>query len=574
MKRENRKIDLDGIWEFAVDNDEKTWAPSGAYDRKIRVPYCPESRLSGLEYRGEIRRCRYRKNFQKPPLGEAERLFLHVGACDYQTFVFLNGKFVGEHRGGYTPFELDLTAYLQEENALEFLVRDDMREEKPSGKQTKKERPFGCFYTRVTGIWQNVFLEVLPRERVTGVRFYPDPDACRVNIELTANAVGEAEITVFYEGRKCGEVKAPLAYRGTFSCRLCEKHLWEVGRGRCYDVAIRFQNDEVRTYFGLRKVEFGGGRFLLNGKSVFQRLVLDQGYYEGGIYTPESEKRFEEDIKAALKLGFNGARLHQKVFPPKYLEIADRYGFLVWGEFPGWGISYRDTRFLGSVLGEWRECIERDFNHPSIVCWCPLNEVWNDGAEPEIPPDTAFCECLYQATKLLDPTRPCVDTSGGFHGRFTDLFDFHCYESAETLKGYISALDERDELQVKLLYPSRGEYIPYRKGQAVNVSEFGGISFGREDRPPVKETWLSEEDWGYGRGESDETLFVERYRELAETIMSSGKISGFCYTQLYDVEQEKNGLYFFDRRSKFSLTAMRTLCEINSRRAECEKDGF
>lgn len=540
---------LDGEWEVSL---------GGKPYRAIRVPYCVESELSGIEEKGFVYDLRYRKTFAAPQHKKDERVILHFGAVDRYAKVCVNGVSVGCHCGGYTPFSFDITDALQDgENLLEVAVHDDVHENSPSGKQSGKEQSYGCMYTRTTGIWQSVWLECVPQERLLGIRFYPSAENCLVRMEVTAQTEGEFLAEITYDGKTVGKCGGHLNYRGVFETKLTEKHLWELGAGRLYRVRLKFGEDTVYSYFGLRDVRYEGKTFLLNGKPVFQRLVLDQGYYPEGVYTPRSEDDFVRDIELALQLGFNGARLHQKVFDPKVLCLCDVYGYMVWGEYPSWGMRVRNLDALGVFLGEWREAVERDFNHPCIVTWCPLNEMWSDPEDERWVRDVRFADAAYAFTKALDPTRPCIDVSGGLHGHKTDVADFHFYGSLEKLKAHMEDAERGEPSFDKMYLP--GEGIEY-KGEPLHLSEFGGVRFGN-----------SADGWGY-ENEQKEEVFVARYEKTVAFLLGCGQLSGFCYTQLYDVEQEQNGLYYYDRRPKLSRQGLRRIREANAAVAACEMD--
>lgn len=566
------KILLDGQWDFGVDAQSETGVVSVDYSRVINVPFAVESKLSGIGLIENIVSCHYKKTIEGFAIPENERLFLHIGACDYKTTVFVNDRAVCVHEGGYTPFEADITDAWKNigVNVIELEVIDDMKDFKASGKQTKKDKPFGCFYTRTTGIWQSVFIESGKVERILNAKFYPDINAPAFIVALKSNAKGSVKIEFFYENRSCGKTEGVIDFDGRFSCNLSEKHLWEIGNGRLYDVVITFAGATYTYKCGLREVKYDGVKFLLNGKSVFQRLVLDQGYYPDGDYTPASVKDFEDDIRRAQSFGFNGARLHQKVFDPAYLDAADRLGFLVWGEFPSWGVDYGSLDYVDEFIAQWKEVLDRDFNHPSIITWCPLNEVWDIATKTNGQPDLRFIDKVYDFTKSYDETRPCVDVSGGYHGRKTDIFDFHSYGNPDVLAGILRRLEEKGELEVDLLYGKNPRR--YEKGMPVNVSEFGGIAMLKNtDVSSVNEgAVLSEEAWGYGTGEDVSDQFVKHLVSLIDVIMDSPLISGFCYTQLYDVMQEQNGLFTYDRKNKLSEEEMEIVKRHILRRAAIE----
>ena len=558
LKRRRNTVLLNDGFSFSFDGE--AWQP-------IRVPYCPESRLSGIGYTDFIPCCYYRKSFRTEKTDG--RIFLHFGAVDYMTTVYVIDKYVGMHIGGYTPFHFDITEYTRggEENTLFVIVRDDALKNTARGKQSYKKNSFGCFYTRTSGIWQSVWLEYLPADYIREFYFYPRIDTPAVGIHLVVSGRGRYDIEVRYRGRPMGAASGYIAFDDTIGIPLAEKHLWDVGHGALYDVVLRFNDDEVHSYFGLREVRYEGLDFLLNGRKVYQRFVLDQGYNPDGIYTAASPDDMARDIRLSTELGFNGSRLHQKVFEPQFLYLCDRAGYMVWGEFPSWGIDFSDNKRVGQFLSEWGEVLRRDFNHPSIVTWCPLNEVWGAWDNPDKRGDVRFAQSVYQYTKIYDTTRPCVDVSGGWHGDSTDLFDFHSYEEPDVLVRYFSALDEHDVLDVPLLYGDERD-IRYRPGQPVQISECGGFAFDRAaeaDSVPCinRGAVMTGESWGYGKSEQEGERFVTRYETLMRTVLSCRKLSGFCYTQLYDVEQEVNGFYTYDRRDKLTPAEKARIRAVN-----------
>ena len=286
------------------------------------------------------------------------------------------------------------------------------------------------------------------------------------------------------------------------------------------------------------------------------------------MYTPEYKKDFAADIERAQRLGFNGARLHQKVFCPRYLYECDKRGFMVWGEYASWGVDYSDLTKFGQFIGKWREAVERDINHPCIVVWCPLNETWGDLEDAAKTRDARFVDGVYAVTKILDPTRPCVDVSGGKHGARTDIADYHCYDGYEKLKELLDKAD-RGAMKFMNMYLV-GESNGYR-GEPQHLSEYGGVSYGGkriEQTQCVRETSA----WGY-ETVADEETFIENHERTARLTLGYGKLSGFCYTQLYDIEQEQNGLYTYDRKPKFSEQGMRRIRGANLTQAEIEKSN-
>lgn len=552
--------EIGGIWSFSLD--KQNW-------RDIRVPYCPQSKLSGIEYTDFISQCYYKKSFAVKK-GE-DRIILHFGAVDYRALVYVNGKFATEHEGGFTPFETDITDLCVDgENELTLTVYDQTQDI-PFGKQSYKRKSFGCFYTRTTGIWQPVWLEYAPEDRVKAFYFTPNVENCALGVDLLATGKGKYEIEVLFDGERVGYQSGEMGHRVKVTIPLQKKMLWSLGNGNLYDVKIRFEKDVVRSYFGLRDLKYDGYKFLLNGEEVFQNLVLDQGFYPDGIYTAPSIQAMQKDIDLALDLGFNGARLHQKVFDPRFLYLCDKAGYMVWGEFASWGVDYSNVDYLGKFLAQWQEVLRRDFNHPSIVTWCPLNEVWGAWDDNAKRPDLRFVDGVYDFTKLLDTTRPCVDVSGGIHGRTSDLYDFHSYEAVENIEKYLAEFDDEEKLKNGSLYfeARTGKYV---RGLPINLSEYGGIAFGYGYKgggmadEGGEEAVQSEESWGYGKGATDGDNFVERFRALVKTVFRCKKLSGVCYTQLYDVEQEQNGFYYYDRSDKLTKVQKEEIRKINQSR--------
>jgi len=338
---------------------------------------------------------------------------------------------------------------------------------------------------------------------------------------------------------------------------LRELHLWECENGRLYDIVFEYRGsgtlDKVKSYAGMRQVELDGYKFLLNGKSVFQRTVLDQGFYRDGIYTAPSDEALLNDIKLSKSFGFNGARLHQKIFEPRFLYHCDRECYLVWGEHGNWGLDLSDSTAFLNFMPEWLEAVERDFNHPSIIGWCPFNETWDYAGKRQ---NDRILENIYRLTKVLDTTRPCIDTSGNFHVA-TDIYDLHNYrQDVKEFSGCYKDFPRNTEAMEE--HPDRQRY---KKGLPLFISEYGGIKW---------DTSLENKDaWGYGEAPETEKEFIDRYKGLTESMLQHPYIMGFCYTQLYDVEQETNGLCDYDRRPKFDV---KEIYRINSQRAEIENN--
>lgn len=551
----NNWINLNGEWEFELDQSRsglhKGYQKEDRhFKEKITVPFCPESKLSGIQHRDFINACWYRKDIELSREQLAYNVILHIGACDYLTGVYVNGEEIGLHRGGYTPVIMDITKSLHEgSNRIVIYAEDDTRSPMQArGKQSENFYSAGCDYTRTTGIWQTVWLEFVPETRVQGIKFFPDINGS-VNIQAELKGRDVLRVKAFYKGKLMGEISQEASGTANLHMDLAETHLWEVGCGRLYDVEITFGQDQIQSYFGLRSVRLDGLRFLINEKPVFQRLVLDQGFYPEGIYTAPSEEALIRDIQISMDAGFNGARLHEKTFEPRFLYHCDRMGYIVWDEYGNWGTDISDFNIMAAYIPEWLEEIERDFNHPAIVGWCPFNETWDYRGRAQ---NNDILKNIYLITKAADPTRPCIDTSGVYHV-MTDIFDIHEYEqNPEAFKALMDVLGQ--ENRPADCYCFRQTY----KGEPVFVSEYGGIKWAPH----------TDDGWGYGDAPKTEEEFLNRYRGLTDALLDNAKIMGFCYTQLYDIEQEQNGLYYYDRTPKFDMAVLKA---VNSRKAAIEE---
>ena len=566
---------LNGPWEFEFDFgcsavERRLWEKE-RFDREILVPFCPESRLSGIGYTDFINGVAYRKNFELSQEELSGRVLLHFGAVDYEASVYVNGTLVGSHKGGYTSFCFDITKHVAPgPNTLFVAVKDDVRSGlQPKGKQAHLYASSGCDYTRTTGIWQTVWLEFVPERHIQSAKYYPDPANGKVTVTGLVQGQGTLQLTALWEDKPVGEAALSVE-DGFFTVQLdlSETHLWEPGKGGLYTLLLSFGEDRVKSYFGLRTAKFQGRKFLLNGKSLFQRFVLDQGFYPEGIYTAPTEEDLVKDIQLSFAAGFNGARLHEKVFEARFLYHCDRLGYLVWGEYPNWGLDHAHPLSTETYLNQWSEAVERDFNHPAIIGWCPFNETWGYREERE---KNALLTSLYKLTKRLDPTRPCIDSSGNYRV-LSEVYDIHDYDQdTQSFQARWDGLTDRIR-ETGGVIPAEDPFFnsapegpsgrapffnqPY-DNQPIFVSEYGGIRWPDD----------TVEGWGYGNAPATPEEFFARYKGLTEALLNNPEIFGFCYTQLYDVEQEVNGLYTYGRAQKFDISLIQ---KINQQKAAIE----
>jgi beta-galactosidase/beta-glucuronidase len=546
---------LNGPWSFTFDfgqsGQEQGYPGSQGFDRTITVPFCPESPLSGVEHSDFIPALWYHRTLQVPQAWQGERILLHFGGVDYHCVIYLDGQPLGEHWGGSSAFSVDLTSRVRfgETQHLVVWVEDTPRSRvQPCGKQSRRHESYGCYYTRVTGIWQTVWLEPVPSTALESVQVLPDLDQARFHFVPRFNGLsqsGRCEYRLHAQGREVAHATGSLQSGVPVSLTLSTPQPWSPESPFLYDWEVRVFNDsgvcvdQVEGYAGLRKVHWEDGRLLLNNRPLYLRLVLDQGFYPEGIWTAPTDEALRRDIELGQAAGFHGARLHQKVFEPRYHYWADRLGYLTWAESPSWGLDEQSPLAARNFLGEWREIVEQVRNHPSVIAWTPLNETQFAGQDAQ---QQRLTREAYDLTRSLDPTRPINDSSGWVHVK-TDLWTVHCYQQdPEELRALLSQMP---------YFRNHPDLEPEYSGQPYLVDEFGGIFWDPGEGPG--------NGWGYGTAPRSLEAFHQRLQALLEVLWEHSHLAGYCYTQLTDVEQECNGLYSYDRRPKFDLSRIAPL---------------
>ena len=554
-------VNLNGQWTFEMDfgssGEQRGWTNTKGLSKKITVPFCPESELSGIGYTDFIPCVWYQRNINIPAEWNGKKILLHFGAADYETKVYVDGKMVGEHKGAGSSFNFDITAYVKAGQQANLVVRvyDNLRGGmQPGGKQCTALYSAGCSYTRVTGIWQTVWMEAVNEQALKNVFAIPDIDQQQLVVRPEFyNEGNENTLTVeVKDGKKTVAKRTSQASnQSTIVLPIKNAHLWSPEDPYLYDVKYTVKNaqgeviDEVSSYMGMRKVHISGGYFYLNNKPYFQRLVLDQGYYPDGIWTAPSDEALRQDIEMSKAVGFNGARLHQKVFEERYYYWADKLGYLTWGEEASWVLNINNELAVRNFLTEWAEIVVRDRNHPSLVTWTPLNETWN--ATPGVY--VRFVNDLYDVTKAIDPTRPINDASGDSHVK-TDIWSVHDYTrepdkliANHTIKAGVEPYRNMKDK----------DFLSNYAGQPYMVDEFGGLP------------WIPKEEransWGYGANIDTVEEFYSILEKEIDALKACKHVVGFCYTQITDVEQEKNGIYYYNRKPKFDTARVKAIFE-------------
>jgi hypothetical protein len=560
---------LNGLWDFALDALGRWSAPAEVgWSSRIRVPFSPETDASGIGDTGFYRACWYRRSFTRPQLAPGERLVLHFGAVDHTATVWVNGARCSHHEGGYTPFKVDITDLFHSDGPQDIVVRaeDDPADlAKPRGKQDWQLEPHSIWYPRTTGIWQTVWLERVPTTRIERLRWTPNLARWELGLEAHIEGVLDEELRLEVTLR----VGDTLLARDAYSVVLGEVYrrialsdpgiddfrnelLWSPTSPTLIQARLELRGadgrllDAVDSYTALRSISVQGDRFVLNGRPYPLRLVLDQGYWDGTGLTAPDDAALRRDVELARAMGFNGVRKHQKIEDPRYLYWADRLGLVVWEEMPS---AYRFTRqSVERVTREWLEVLARDYSHPCIVAWVPLNESWGVPNLPDNAAERHYVQSLFHLTRTLDPMRPVIGNDG-WESVATDIIGIHDYDPdpAAIARRYHSH-DVRSHLFMRERPGGRVLVLdghPHLDHPIV-LSEFGGISMARGGQPG---------QWGYSQCEGPEDL-ARRYTTLLDVVRSLDLFAGFCYTQFADTYQEANGLLYSDRTPKFPLERM------------------
>lgn len=552
-------VNLNGTWTYTFDfgksGRERDFASSQGFEGKITVPFCPESPLSGVNHKDFIPAMWYQRSITIPEDWKGKKVILHFGAVDFETEVFIDGKSAGKHYGGTSSFEFDITPFVSGggTHSVVVSVLDDNRSDlQPSGKQCKAHKSRGVHYTRTTGIWQTVWIEAVSEYGLKSFHIIPDFDLKRFSVQTEFFAVRPDltfRATLMDGTKRVSTVEAAVSNGAVCLLPVKKPKTWSPENPFLYDLVLEVVDksgrvlDRVESYAGMRKIHLQGNQVFLNNKPYYLRLVLDQGFYPDGIWTAPSDAALKKDIELSMRAGFNGARLHQKVFEERFHYWADRLGYLTWGESSSWGIDIRNGAAARNFLIEWQEIVMRDRNHPSIIAWTPFNEAWSRGEELK-----RLLIDAYHLTHSLDPTRPVNDSSGGLHFK-TDLWTEHTYEQDPVKLKELLALSDENKVWRRL--PERsGEY----RGQPYLIDEYGGIKW-----IPSPDKKYAPDSWGYGTDPTTLEEFYARLEALTDVILNMSHVCGFCYTQLTDIEQEQNGVYNYDRSEKFDMKKIHSI---------------
>jgi len=563
-------MSLNGTWDFRFDDhnagEQERWQETFAETHKINVPFTYETRLSGIGIEEFHPYVWYNKKVHIPKEAGGKRVILHFQAVDHVAKVWINGQMAGSHQGGYAAFSFDITPYLVfgADNQITVKAEDSDSCTQPRGKQRWTKDNFECFYVQTTGIWQTVWLEYVEEQRLETVKITPDVDRSIVRfdyqvegVEISGDLRLEAIVTLkgkpvkrvsLVIDRPCLTVEVDLIHEANGPWKKC---LWSPQHPNLYDVEFVLTLDgqvvdRVFSYFGMRKISIENGRVLLNNVPIYQRLILDQGYWTDSHLTPPSEEALIEDIDSMLAMGYNGVRKHMKIEDARFLYWCDVKGLLVWSEMAA-TFEFHDLA-VEAFTKEWLEIVRQQYNHPSIITWVPFNESWGISSILRDSRQQKFTESIYHLTKAIDPYRPVI-TNDGWEHTVSDILTLHDY--VENGDGFMKRYSNLEAVltcettcnQWKFAFAEGYEY----RGQPIMITEYGGIAF------------RSDKGWGYGRQVATEEEFLSRFEGLTMAIKSVDSIVGYCYTQLTDVQQEMNGILNEDRKPKFPLEKIKQI---------------
>ncbi|OIJ17424.1 glycoside hydrolase family 2 [Anaerobacillus alkalilacustris] len=565
-------LDLNGTWAFEFDREDKgvkeKWFKGRTLTQSIQVPFCFQSPLSGIkENEAKAPIVWYQKQVKlKERESNGEKILLHFEAVDYYTMVWINGEFIGEHRGGFVPFSFTIDECEVDELTITIRVEDHTSCTQPLGKQSWKEENFLCWYTKTTGIWQSVWLEYVSDCYLKDVKVTPNIDTCEVHIEALIEGLTRQDAMIQVEISLSEEtIQKASAMIVNNKVNLClnvsstspdfRLAYWTPDEPNLYDITYTLivdnkVHDRVESYFGMRKISIHNKDILLNNERFYQKLILDQGYYGEGLMTPGTIEMLESDLRKVKEMGFNGVRRHQTVADHRYMYLCDKLGLVMWAEMPS-PFEYGDE-MVANVTYEYQKMIKKHYNHPSVIAYTAMNESWGVNEIYSNQQQQSFVNALYYLTKALDKTRLVIGNDGWEH-TLTDILTIHDYsQSSENLKnnyGDNEATKNGAPSVTSKKYNFSNGYS-YQE-QPIMLSEFGGIAYTTDK--------ASEGDWGYGNRPRSKEEALRRFEELVYEVMKNDTFCGFCYTQLTDVEQEINGLLDSDHNYKFDPADIRRI---------------
>ena len=551
-------LDLNGQWQVYFPENEtdcSLFPENNLFTQTIEVPYSYTFKRSQVAKKDYQPVMWYAKELDLV-IQQDKNYLLQFEAVDYICDIWVNDQFVYQHVGGNTPFEVNLTPFLSEKNTIKIKVTDYNLVNQGLGKQKWKKENFLCWYTRTMGIWQNVWLEETGRTYLTNVEMIPNIHTASIEIDAFINdpqAEAMIESKVYYQGELINtlitsfkEGRAKYTVDVSSNSAHFRLHYWSPQDPNLYDVEFRILQDgrvtdEISSYFGMRHIESHEGRIYLNDQEIYQKLILNQGYYfEGGLTGTVEE--MTDDLMKIKEMGFNGHRIHQKVENHRMLYLCDTLGLLTWAEFPS--TFEFSQQSVNNTMHEIPAFVQKHINHPSIICYVAMNESWGINEISHNVKEQNFVNALYYQIKALDHTRLVIGNDG-WEQTITDIATVHDYNSNEKTLIESYATEEIATKRSPSLTSGRKTYVAGYAQQNIPymISEYGGVAYEENSNG---------ESWGYGDRLTDKEAVLGKIEALTKAVMKVDFACGFCYTQLTDVEQEVNGLLTADRKYKFA----------------------
>lgn len=555
-------MNLNGTWSFSFDDlnrgEEKKWFEESNFSKEINVPFTYETKASGIGEEDFHPYVWYQRTFAIHQSNKGKKAILRFQASDYFTKVWINGQFIGDHKGGNAAFSFDVTDSLlqNKENTIVVKVEDSNSTTQPRGKQRWIKENFGCWYVQNTGIWQTVWLEFLNDAHIERVKMTPNIDQGTIKLDYKFSEEPKnnwkVRTKVLFDGEEIQKLSFTPTRKGqaieidvTQSDFEWQVYLWTPENPNLYDIEFVLEidgdeKDRIDSYFGMRKVSISNGQVELNNAPIYQKLLLDQGYWTDTMLTPPSDEALLEDIDKTIAMGFNGVRKHQKLEDERFLYWCDKKGLIVWSEMAA-TYEFSDEA-VDNFTREWLDVMQQHYNHPSIVTWVPFNESWGVPKIKTEEKQQAFTQGIYYLSKAIDNERPIIVNDGWEH-TISDIIALHDYE--ESGKVFKERYQNADDILGNRVSHNGDKYafadgFEYN-GQPVMITEYGGIAFNEDS------------GWGYGNQVETEEEFLDRYQKITDSIKQIPYISGYCYTQTTDVQQEINGLLNEDRTPKIAL---------------------
>lgn len=564
-------IDLNGEWKFAFDDEnvgelDERFMDDTFYSMKIKVPYSYHTKNSGIELNEDHQIVWYKKEL-KIDIKANKRYILNFGAVDYKCDIWINRNHMATHVGGHTPFSLDITRYIKENNSVIIRVEDRNECTQPIGKQSWKKENFLCWYTRTVGIWQPVWIEEVGDTYLTDVKMTPQIDNASLDLDIRINQ-DDKTVDLFGEVYFKGEFITRFATafkskRARLTIDVSSEepdfrlNFWTPNTPNLYDIKFKLCRkeetlDKIDSYFGMRKVESIGRKIYLNNQEFYQKLILDQGYFKDGGLTATPEE-LKDDVLKIKEMGFNGARKHQKIEDNRYMYLCDTLGLVMWAEMPS---TFEYSNITNeNVTKELYSFIDKHYNNPSVIVYTLLNESWGINEVYSDRKQQNFVNALVYLIKSLDNSRLVVGNDGWEH-TISDILTIHDYNSdkdtmAESYKNIEEAANgSPSKTSTRKCY---SEGYKYNNGPII-ISEYGGIAYDIDESN-------SDKSWGYGERLQDQNSVINKINELTQVVMDIEDVCGFCYTQLTDVEQEVNGLLDHNHKYKFEPDKIREILE-------------